>query len=40
MTVPSLAVSVHDRYTPEVRDRILGRLDGTARSKKRRRTAC
>jgi hypothetical protein len=33
MTVPSLAVSVHDRYTPEVRDRILGSL--TARSKKR-----
>jgi len=27
MTVPSLAVSVHDRYTPEVRDRILGKLD-------------
>jgi hypothetical protein len=29
MTVPSLAVSVHDRYTPEVRDRILGKLDGS-----------
>jgi len=27
MRVPSLAVSVHDRYTPEVRDRILGKLD-------------
>ena len=29
MTVPSLAVSVHDRYTPEVRDRIPGKLDGS-----------
>jgi len=36
MTVPSLAVSVHDRYTPEVRDRILGKLDAS----KRRRTGC
>src|SRR5438132_3566977 len=29
MRVPSLAVSVHDRYTPELRDRILGKLEAS-----------
>lgn len=26
MSTPSLAISVHDRYSPELRDRILSKL--------------
>jgi len=26
MSVPSLSVSVHDRYTPQLRDRIIEKL--------------
>jgi hypothetical protein len=29
MSVPSLSVSVHHRYTPEIRDRILGKLQAS-----------
>jgi peptide subunit release factor 1 (eRF1) len=29
MSTPSLATSVHDRYSPELRDRILGKLHGS-----------
>jgi Polyphosphate kinase 2 (PPK2) len=31
MSVPSLSVSVHHRYTPEIRDRILGKLQASTR---------